>query len=84
MRVDVLLAFVEPKVVGVHENVPEPEPQAVPVFEIVPSEAKVAQPAVPPAEETMRSVVLAVPETVMAVEEAYGNVLATVVEVAVK
>ena len=63
-------AAVEPKVVGVHENVPLPEPQAVPVFEMRPVVLKVAQPAVPPAEETVRSVVLAVPETVMAVEEA--------------
>ena len=41
-----------------------PLPQAAPVLEIVPLAEKVAQPAVPPAEETMRSVVEAVPATV--------------------
>lgn len=39
---------------------PEPEPQAVPVLEIVPSTAKVAQPGVPPALETRRFVVEAI------------------------
>ena len=41
---------------------PEPEPQAVPVLDIVPLLLKVAQPAVPPAEETIRPVVDAVPK----------------------
>ena len=63
--------------------VSDPPPQAEPVFEIVPFVLKVAQPAVPPAEETVRFVVLAVPETVMAVVEANGKVEARV-EVAVK
>ena len=40
---------------------PPPEPQAVPVLEMVPMVSKVAQPAAPPAEETMRLVVEAVP-----------------------
>ena len=55
--------------VGVQEKVPLPEPQAEPVLEMVPSPAKVAQPGVPPALETMRLVVEAV-VAVMAVEEA--------------
>ena len=49
----------------------------------MPSAAKVAQPGVPPALETMRAVVEAVPLTVSAVVEAYGKVEAVVV-VAVK
>jgi hypothetical protein len=44
----------------VKANAPPP-PQAEPVFEIVPSVAKVAQPAAPPALETTRFVVEAVP-----------------------
>ncbi len=42
---------------------PPPEPHAVWVFEIVPMVSNVAQPAVPPALETMRLVVEAVPLT---------------------
>ncbi len=75
MSVEVAFALMEPKVVGVKEKVPEPEPQAVPVLEMVPFVLNVAQPAVPPADETMRLVVDAVPkypvpETVSAVEDA--------------
>ena len=81
--VEVALVVVPKWVVGIHANVPEPEPQAVPVFEMSPVVENVAQPAVPPAEETVRFVVLAVPETVMAVVDANGNVEARV-EVAVK
>ena len=57
---------------------PEPVPHATPVFESVPLLENVAQPAVPPAEETTRFVVEAVPETVMAVEDAYGIVWSAV------
>src|SRR3989344_6038633 len=49
---------------------PLPLPQAVPTFVMVPSAAKLAHPAVPPAEETMRLFVDAVPETVSAVLDA--------------
>ena len=57
----------EPKVVGVNGKAEPEPPQALPVFEMVPSVAKVAQPAVPPALETVRFVVEAVPETERAV-----------------
>jgi hypothetical protein len=70
MGVEVEFAVAPKLVVGVKEKVPEPEPQAVPVLEMVPFAEKVAQPADPPAEETMRLVVEAVPETVSAVVEA--------------
>ena len=70
MGVEVEFAVAPKLVVGVHEKVPEPEPQAVPVLEMVPVVLKVAQPAVPPALETMRLVVEAVPEMVSAVVEA--------------
>ena len=59
-------------VVGVNEKVPDPEPQAVPVFEMVPLVEKVAQPAAPPAEETIKLVELAV-AAVTIVVLAYGN-----------
>src|SRR3989344_4724727 len=62
--VEVALVLTPKLFVGVKEKVPLPEPQAVPVFEIVPFVEKVAQPAAPPAEETMRLVVEAVPEMV--------------------
>lgn len=72
---EVVAAERAPKlVVKVNESVPPPEPQALPVLEIVPLVEKVAQPAVPPALETMRFVVEAVPEIVSAVVDAYGNV----------
>ena len=44
------------------------------MFERRPMDENVAQPAVPPADETRRFVVDAVPETVIAVEEAKGMV----------
>ena len=53
-----------PKLVpGVNgKALPEP-PHAVPVFDMRPIDENVAHPAVPPAEETIKFVVLAVPET---------------------
>ena len=62
MLVAPLGVMTEMSVVVAHLEVllPPPEPQAVPVFEMSPIEEKVAQPAVPPAEETMRLVVEAV------------------------
>src|SRR3989344_6639117 len=74
--VEVALVFTPKFTVGVHENVPLPEPQAVPVFEMRPVAENVAQPAAPPAEETVRFVVEAVPEIVRPVVEAYGRMLA--------
>src|SRR3989344_1193767 len=68
--VEVALVLTPKFVVGVHEKVPEPEPQAVPVLEMVPMVLNVAQPAEPPAEETIKFVVDAVPVIVRAVEEA--------------
>ena len=56
------LTFTPKFVSGKKGNVPEP-PHALPVFDMRPMELNVAQPAVPPALETMRFVVLAVPET---------------------
>src|SRR3989344_628659 len=76
--VEVAFVFTPKFTVGVHENVPLPEPQAVPVFEIRPVTENCAQPVEPPAEETVRSVVLAVPVTVMAVVDAYGIVCSAV------
>jgi len=65
-------ATVSPKFVAKvkSEPPPAPVPQATPVFDIVPFAENVAHPAVPPADETMRFVVDAVPETVMAVDDA--------------
>ena len=62
MLVAPLGVMTEMSVVVAHLEVllPPPEPQAVPVFEMSPIEEKVAQPAVPPAEETKRLVVEAV------------------------
>src|SRR4051812_10981216 len=76
--VEVEFAAVAPNVVGVNGKALPPEPQAVPVLEIVPLIEKVAQPAAPPADETIKFVVEAVPETVNAVEEANRKVEATV------
>ena len=45
---------------GVKLNPPLPEPQAVPVLEMRPEALKVAQPGIPPAEDTTRLVVDAV------------------------
>ncbi len=60
----------------VNPEPPLPEPHAVPVLESSPVTENCAQPAVPPAEETMRFVVLAVPEIVSADEDAKGRMLA--------
>ena len=68
--VEVEFAAAPKLVVGVQEKVPLPDPQATPVLERSPMVEKVAQPAVPPALETTRFVVLAVPEMVRAVVEA--------------
>lgn len=62
MSVPVALAAVAPKVVGVNGKLPPP-PQATPVFEMRPVAEKVAQPAAPPALETTKLVVEAVPVT---------------------
>ena len=67
--VEVALAAVPKLVVGVQLKLPEP-PQALWVFERVPTVSNVAQPAMPPAEETMRLVVEAVPVIVKLVEVA--------------
>ena len=78
IRVEVEFAKSEPKVVGVKGNAPPPAtPHGDPMFESVPFDENVAQPAVPPAEETMSAEVEAVPEIVSAVVEAYGNIEAT-------
>ncbi len=61
MRVEVEFASVAPNVVGVNGNAEPEPPQALPVFEMRPVAEKVAQPAAPPAPETMRFVVEAVP-----------------------
>ncbi len=83
MSVEVALAGVEPKVVGVQAKAaPEPEPQDTPEFESTPLAENVAQPAAPPALDTMRFVVLAV-VAVIAVVDAYGNCDAAMVDVAV-
>src|SRR3989344_1718909 len=76
--VEVALVFTPKFTVGVHENVPLPEPQAVPVLEMRPVTENCAQPVLPPALETRRSVVEAVPETVRAVVEAYRKIDAVV------
>src|SRR6185369_12582536 len=64
--INVLVAFaaVAPKVVGVKGNEPALVPQATPVLERRPIAEKVAHPAVPPALDTIRLVVEAVPFTV--------------------
>ena len=78
------MVFTPKFVVGVKGKAALPEPQAVPVFERSPTELNVAQPAVPPAEETTSALVDAVPETVRPVVEAYGNCDAATVEDAKK
>lgn len=58
---DEVAAAREPLTVGkVNGDVPPPVPQALPVFESVPFEEKVAHPGVPPALETTRLVVEAI------------------------
>ena len=69
-NVEVEFAVMPNEVVGVQLKVPLPDPQATPVLLMRPIVEKVAQPAVPPALETTRLVVLAVPEMVRAVVEA--------------
>ena len=71
--VDVAFVFTPKFKVGVNENVPLPEPQAVPVFEMRPVTENWAQPVEPPAEETRRSVVEAVAAVIIVVD-AYGMV----------
>ena len=62
---EVVAAAVAPLIVRkLKGDPPLPEPQAVPVFEIKPFVAKVAQPAEPAALVTIRLVVEAVPDTV--------------------
>src|SRR6185295_15269356 len=55
--VEVEFAGAPKELVGVKENVPLPEPQATPVFVSSPIVENVAQPAEPPAEDTMMFVV---------------------------
>ena len=80
IAVEVALTLTPKLVVGVHANVPpSPVPHADALAETVPEESvwrhRVPE---PPAEETMRLVVDAVPLIVSAVVEAYGNTLAAV------
>ena len=63
--VEVALVFTPKLLVGVQANEPLP-PQALPVLEMTPVAEKVAHPAAPPALETMRLVVEAVPVTASA------------------